>query len=79
VLGVRSEHVLVGNGATLGGTAQLIEPLGDATLVHFACNGAHLVAKVGAATPIKAGSALTFRFAPESCHLFDAADGARLY
>jgi multiple sugar transport system ATP-binding protein len=79
VLGVRSEHVLVGNGAALDGTAQLIEPLGDATLVHFACNGAHLVAKVGATTPIKAGSALTFRFAPEACHLFDAADGARLY
>jgi len=79
VLGVRAEHVVVGDGATLNGTAQLIEPLGDATLVHFACGGSHLVAKVGARTPLKAGSALTFRFAPESCHLFDAADGTRLH
>jgi multiple sugar transport system ATP-binding protein len=80
VLGVRAEHVRVGDGGALGGIVQLIEPLGDATLVHFDYDQSHsLVAKVGAATPLKAGSALTFRFAPEACHLFDAADGTRLY
>jgi multiple sugar transport system ATP-binding protein len=80
VLGVRSEHVLVGDGAALSGTAQLTEPLGDATLVHFDYGQSHpLVARVGPTTPLKAGSPLSFRFATESCHLFDAADGARLY
>jgi multiple sugar transport system ATP-binding protein len=80
VLGVRAEHVLIGNGGALPGTVQLIEPLGDATLVHFDDWHSHsLVAKVGAATSLKPGSPLFFRFAPEACHLFDAADGIRLY
>jgi ABC-type sugar transport system ATPase subunit len=80
VLGVRSEHVLVGDGATLGGTVQLIEPLGDETLVHFEYGQSHpLVAKVGPTTPLRSGSPLSFRFATDYCHLFDADDGTRLY
>ena len=80
VLGVRSEHVLVGDGADLAGVAQLTEPLGDATLVYFDDGrGNALVAKVGPATTIEPGSSLTFRFAANACHLFAADDGARLY
>lgn len=79
VLGVRSEHVIVDAGAALKGTAQLTEPLGDATLVYFDdAQGHTLVAKVGASTAIQPGSSLSFRFASESCHLFDADNGARL-
>jgi ABC-type sugar transport system ATPase subunit len=79
VLGVRSEHVLIGDGAELTGTAQLIEPLGDMTLVHFDDGRSHdLVAKVSPATGIQPGSALSFRFASNCCHLFDAADGTRI-
>jgi multiple sugar transport system ATP-binding protein len=80
VLGVRSEHVLVSNGAALRGTAQLIEPLGDATLVYFDYGRSHsLVAKVGPTTPLRPGNPLSFRFATDHCHLFDADDGTRLY
>ena len=80
VLGVRSEHVLVGDGAALKGTAQLTEPLGDATLVFFDDGRGHgLVAKVGPATTLAPGSPLSFRFAQDACHLFAADDGARLY
>ena len=80
VLGVRSEHVLVGDGADLAGVAQLTEPLGDATLVHFDDGRGHaLVAKVGPATTIEPGSPLKFRFAANACHLFADDDGARLY
>jgi ABC-type sugar transport system ATPase subunit len=80
VLGVRSEHVLVGDGAAHKGTAQLAEPLGDATLVHFEDEqGHHLVAKVGPTTDIQPGGTLSFRFASDYCHLFDAADGTRLH
>jgi multiple sugar transport system ATP-binding protein len=80
VLGVRSEHVLVGDGAPLRGTAQLTEPLGDVTLVYFDYGQpSPLVAKVGPATPLQPGSELWFRFAPDRCHLFDAASGARLH
>jgi multiple sugar transport system ATP-binding protein len=79
VLGVRSEHVLLGDGATQRGTVQITEPLGDATLVHFDYGqSAPLVAKAGPTTALQPGSALSFRFAAEFCHLFGA-DGARLY
>jgi multiple sugar transport system ATP-binding protein len=51
VLGVRSEHVVLGDGAPLKGTVQLTEPLGDTTLVHFdSTAGNRLVAKVGPST-----------------------------
>jgi ABC-type sugar transport system ATPase subunit len=80
VLGVRSEHVLVGDGAELKGTAQLTEPLGDATLVFFDDGrGNALVAKVGPMTTIAPGSPLSFRFAANACHLFAADDGTRLH
>ncbi len=49
VLGVRSEHVLVGDGAALEGTAQLTEPLGDATLVHFDDGQGHPAGREGRA------------------------------
>jgi multiple sugar transport system ATP-binding protein len=79
VLGIRSEHVLVNDGGILEGIAQLTEPLGDMTLVHFEDNrGNALVAKVGPATSIQPGGRLSFRFASEFCHLFAAEDGTRL-
>jgi multiple sugar transport system ATP-binding protein len=81
VLGVRSEHVLINgaNGAAATpGTTRLLEPLGDVTLVHFdAGEGKSLVAKVAPKTALAPGSPLQFSFAPEHCHLFDAADGQR--
>jgi ABC-type sugar transport system ATPase subunit len=80
VLGVRAEHVLIGNGAALRGTAQLTEPLGDMTLVYFDYGQSRpLVAKVGPSTPLQPGAALSFAFAADRCHLFDAAGGARLF
>ena len=79
LLGVRSEHVVIDSAASIPGTARLLQPLGDATLVHFeAGEGKSLVAKVAPSTDIKPGSPLKFRFAREHCHLFDAASGKRL-
>ena len=78
VLGVRSEHVVIDGAASTPGTARLLQPLGDATLVHFdAGEGKSLVAKVAPSTEIAPGSPLKFRFAPAHCHLFDAASGQR--
>ena len=79
VLGVRSEHVIIdGATASAPGTARLLQPLGDATLVHFdAGEGKSLVAKVGPSTELAPGLPLKFRFAPEHCHLFDATSGLR--
>jgi multiple sugar transport system ATP-binding protein len=78
VLGVRSEHVLLSDHGDFKGTVQLIEPLGDVTLVHFTYGRTFaLVAKTGPATGLQPGSTLSFRFATEYCHLFDD-DGMRL-
>jgi multiple sugar transport system ATP-binding protein len=80
VLGVRSEHVLIGDGGELRGTTQLTEPLGDVTLVHFDDGRGHdLVAKVGPTADIQPGAALSFRFASDYCHLFDVSNGTRVY
>ena len=50
------------------------------TLVYFDYGQTRpLVAKVGPTTPLQPGSSLSFRFAAEHCHLFDAGSGARLY
>ena len=52
VLGVRSEHILVGQG-TATGKVKLVEPLGDGTLVFFDCGGeSMLVAKVEMASTL---------------------------
>jgi ABC-type sugar transport system ATPase subunit len=75
---VRSEHVVIDGAASTPGMARLLEPLGDTTLVHFdAGEGKSLVAKVAPGTELETGSPLKFRFAPEHCHLFDAASGLR--
>ena len=80
VLGVRSEHVILGDSAPLKGTVQLTEPLGDTTLVHFdSTSGNRLVAKVGPSTALHPGSTVSFRFETGYCHLFNAENGARLY
>jgi multiple sugar transport system ATP-binding protein len=81
VLGVRSEHVMIGGGESAApGTARLLQPLGDATLVHFDTGeGKSLVAKVAPSTELAPGVPLTFRFAPGNCHLFDATSGQRQF
>jgi multiple sugar transport system ATP-binding protein len=78
VLGVRSEHVEVGRGMGQG-RVQLVEPLGDETLVFFEFGGdSPLVAKVDAETGLRPGDNLTFGFNPAGYHVFDAQSGARL-
>ncbi len=79
VLGVRSEHVTVGNTGGNPGKVQLIEPLGAESLVFFEYDGATpLVAKIDPETTLDTGDSLTFDFDPAGYHLFDADTGARL-
>ena len=77
-LGVRSEHVIIDGAGATSGTVRLVEPLGDATLVHFETRqGQSLVAKVAPNSDLVPGSPLKFRLLGERCHLFDAASGLR--
>src|SRR5262245_26651918 len=62
----------------ISGTARLLEPLGDVTLVHFdAAEGRSLVAKVAPGSQLAPGAPLRFCFLPERCRLFDLASGQR--
>lgn len=77
VLGVRSEHVDLSSGDN-SGRVQLIEPLGDATLVYFEYGGgSRLVAKVDPNLSFASGDNLTFGFEADQCHLFDVETGVR--
>jgi multiple sugar transport system ATP-binding protein len=79
VLGVRSEHVEVGSSGKTPGRVQLIEPLGDESLVFFEFGGeTPLVAKIDAETRLRPGDSLTFGFNSAGYHVFDADSGARL-
>jgi ABC-type sugar transport system ATPase subunit len=82
VLGVRSEHVHVAKDSDAGAmpaTVNLIEPMGDVTLVFFDYGGPNrLVAKVDPDLTLAPGDHFRFKLDPANCHLFDADSGARL-
>ena len=78
VLGVRAEHIRLGADG-LPGRVELLEPLGNGTLVFFDIGGAGpLVANVEPETTLKSVDAVRFTFDPARLHLFDAATGERL-
>lgn len=79
ILGVRSEHVTIADAGPFAGTARLLEPLGDATLVHFdAPDGRSLVAKVAPSGSLAPGTSIRFGFDAPRCHIFDATTHARI-
>lgn len=79
VFGVRAEHVAIGDSGPFAGLARLLEPLGDATLVHFdAPDGRSLVAKIAPSLELQPGSALRFGLDARRSHIFDKATQARL-
>jgi len=78
VFGVRAEHVAIGTG-NMHGRIDLLEPLGDGTLVFFNFGGeTPLVANVEPETLLAAGDNVTFSFDVKRSHLFDAENGRRL-
>jgi ABC-type sugar transport system ATPase subunit len=79
-LGVRPEHVRVTSGDEgWAATVNLLEPLGDETLVFLDHGGpAPLVAKVHAEEQIGAGDRRRFTFDPEKLLFFDGETGGRI-
>jgi len=77
-LGVRSENVIISeNGAEA--RVELIEPLGDETLVFFSYGTEDLlVGKVDADREFAAGDSIHFTFDPKGLHFFDNENGDRL-
>lgn len=77
-LGIRSEHVLIGEGSNQG-RVRLTEPLGDETLVFFEYGGEEaLVAKVDPEMTLNPGDTIQFDFDAAGFHLFDGTTGDRL-
>lgn len=81
-LGIRSEHVLVVDADAPGAipaTVNLIEPMGDVTLVFFDYGRPNrLVAKVDPDLTLAPGDNIHFKLDAANCHLFDFASGQRL-
>ena len=77
VLGVRPEHLRVGEGgdAGLDATVSLAEQLGAETMLYCATAAAELVVRVDGLTRAKPGDRLRVALSAASCHLF-APDGA---
>lgn len=77
-LGVRSEHVLVGQGSNRG-KVTITQPLGDTTLVFFDYGGeATLAAQVSPDLTFKPGDEISFGFDEAGFHVFDGESGDRL-
>src|SRR5262249_54304161 len=77
-LGVRAEHVRLG-AEGLPGQVDLLEPLGNGTLVFFNFGGdTPLVANVDPETRLAPGDSVRFSFDAARVHLFDRDTGQRL-
>jgi multiple sugar transport system ATP-binding protein len=79
-LGVRPEHVrLAPDGEGWPATVNLIEPMGDETLVFLDYGGpASIVAKVDAEEKLTVGDRRRFSFRTDRVVFFDTASGARI-
>ena len=80
-IGIRPEHVLVGEaarGSALACPVELVEPTGMGTIVHVDLGGVSLKAYVLGMSAARAGETVPVRLPPENLHLFDQASGKRL-
>ena len=77
LLGVRPEHVILGNDVGIPARVQSMEFLGADTIVTCAYEDATLTARVPGKAAFPAGAAVRLHWRPENLHLFDAASGKR--
>jgi len=86
ILGIRPEHInVVGCGDTvayepnlLRAAADMVEFLGEQSLIHFTVNNAELCCRTFGEELCRSGSEYLFRFTPEKLHVFDGETGCRL-
>jgi len=76
-LGVRPEHVILGNAGTPA-TVRLVQPVGPSTFVTVAWDGGSLIARVPGMASLAPGDVVRISIAPQHVMLFDAATGRRL-
>lgn len=80
VLGVRPEHVMLGNAGpiTLKGTVSLVEPTGADTLLSIDLGTDSILVFLRQRTDLKRGEHVDLSVDPGNLHLFDADSGERL-
>ncbi|PWJ94464.1 MULTISPECIES: sn-glycerol-3-phosphate ABC transporter ATP-binding protein UgpC [Mesorhizobium] len=83
-LGIRPEHLsLSPNGGQIStrieAVAELVEPLGMDTLVHFIIAGTKAVARVSPDASLRRGTRLTLCVDPKSIYVFDRENGSALH
>ena len=79
VLGVRPEHLEVGPGeGAFGATVQVIEPLGNETLLYFQVGGAPVTVRAPGGVDTAVDRTLELRLPAEHLHLFELEGGAAL-
>ncbi|MEJ6708042.1 MAG: sn-glycerol-3-phosphate ABC transporter ATP-binding protein UgpC [Amylibacter sp.] len=79
-IGIRPEHMMACSAAkaTVQGTLDLVENLGEYALVHMmSANGASFIAKMKKPPAVEKGGVISFTVKPELVHYFDAATGLR--
>jgi multiple sugar transport system ATP-binding protein len=84
VLGIRPEHLAVAASGRaddpnlLRATADLVEFLGEQSLIHFTAAGVPLCCRTFGEDCCESGSEYFFRFSPEKLHVFDGETGRRI-
>jgi multiple sugar transport system ATP-binding protein len=78
VMGIRPEHILIGDDAPLTGTVALVEPMGNHQIVWIACGAHKLSAIVNDNRAFALGDALRFGVDQARVSLFDKASEERL-
>jgi multiple sugar transport system ATP-binding protein len=82
ILGVRPEHLGIGRAPERGLRAQaridVVEFLGNGTLIHAAAGRRDLVATIDTAKAVSAGEAVVLSAEPAALHLFDPHSGIAL-
>jgi multiple sugar transport system ATP-binding protein len=79
VAGFRPEHLelgeLAGDTATIRGTADVVEYLGNEELLHVTAGGREIVAIVDSSHRVRPGDVVDLKLPLEKLHLFDATTG----
>jgi len=82
VAGFRPEHLELGevgtNTATIRGTAEVVEYLGNEELLHVDVTGKEIVAIVDSAHRVRPGDVVDLKLPLDKLHLFDASSGDAL-
>jgi multiple sugar transport system ATP-binding protein len=80
IAGIRPEHIheATGNGATVNGTIELVEPIGHNVVVHSRVGEDILVASISTKQIPKIGEPIILGIDTASMHLFDKSSGMRL-